>query len=57
MRSHLEYCVEFWALKFKKDKEPLERVKRGTMKIIRKQEHLSYEERLGEQSFFSLEKR
>ena len=57
MRSHLQYCVEVWALRFKKDKELLERVKRGTVKIIRKQEHLSYEERLGEQSLFSLEKR
>lgn len=47
MRPHLDDCVEFWALRFKKDKELLEMVKR-IVKIIRKLEHLSDEERLGE---------
>lgn len=56
MRPHLDYCVEFWAQRFKGDKELPETVKKRTVKIIRKLEHLFYEESLGEQSLFSLEK-
>ena len=57
MRPHVEYCVQDWGTQRKKDVELLEQVQRRTTKMIEGLDHFSYEERLRQLSFLSLEKR
>ena len=56
MRSHEEYCIQFWGAQHTKDVELLEQVQRRAMKMIRGLEHLPCEYRLREMGLFGIEK-
>jgi len=56
-RSQLKYCVQVHDPQHRKDMDLLEWVQRRATKMITGMEHLSYEERLRELWFFSLEMR
>ncbi|KAK4814529.1 hypothetical protein QYF61_021630 [Mycteria americana] len=47
-RLHLEYCVRFWSLQFRKEVNRLQRVQRRATKRIKSLENLPHEERLKE---------
>jgi len=55
MRPHLECCVHFWALQYKRDKELLKRIQQRATKAKRLKQ-LLHDKRLRELRLYSLEK-
>lgn len=54
MRSQLEYFIQLWDTKYKKDTELLNQVQGRAMKMFKATEYVPCEERLRELKLFSL---
>ena len=54
VRSHLEYCVQFWSPCLRKDVVALEAVQRRFTRLIPGMKGLTYEERLNSLGLYSL---
>jgi len=53
---HLRYCVQFWASHSEKDIEVLECVQRRATKLVKDEEHKSYQEQIRELELLIVER-
>ena len=57
VRSHLEYCIQFWSPSLASEKKMIESVQRRALKLINGYKNISYVDRLLYSNLISLDKR
>lgn len=57
VRPHLEYCIQMWSPRYRRDMNLLELIQRRATQMMQGIEYLPYEDRLRDLGLFSLERR
>ena len=57
LANEIQYCVQFWAPRYKKDIEALEKVQRRATRLFPCKKDMSYEDRVKMLNLFKFSKR